>query len=398
MGKQARKLVETRAELKRLKQFAREIKSIKLFRAARFALQLDNKRGALKVNPGEIVQIALFIETHLPKFIEKGDYYLKQSSTGLPRKLEYDPESGKTFILLDGVKGSFIGAGCRKRVVRSILYDYLHPQIVARGEQKLNSRELRVSKILKGGRGLFKTRALTQHSENGQEFATIYSDIINPGSFKTIAEERITFSLREKMKIAEGILRGLTTMHRRNVVHRDLGLGNYLVSITKTKSGKKVVKGVLSDFGSSMEISRAHNVIPQANTSYTAPEGLFFQKMAGSDYFSTDVFAAGCAFYNLFYGHMPAWTKKRYLRRTSTPMEQNYKELIEKIDLITKARREELMQKKQQNLISPGDAFELLILKMLHPDHTKRGTSTELLHEMQGILKMPRRQNVKKII
>jgi serine/threonine protein kinase len=388
MGKLAREAVHNREQLKKLKTFARNVKSTKLFRAARFALLIDAKKENLQLNPGELVQIVLFIESKLPKLIAKGEKFFQPAETGLKRALEYDPQTGKTFILLDGVKGSYIGEGCRKTVTKAILYNYEKPQIVARGVQMLNARELRVSKILQGGAGLFKTRALTQRTEQGKELATIYSTIYNPGSFKTITEKGISFTLREKMKIVQGILIGLDTMHKRKVVHRDLGLGNYLISITKTQSGKRKVSAVISDFGSSMEITRASRVIPQANTIYTAPEGLFFQNMLGADYYSTDIFAAGCAFYNLFYGEMPAWTNRRYLRITSKPVEQNYKELIEKIDSQTKVRRDVLGRKKVNGLLTRDEEFEYLILRMVHPDHTKRGSASHLKIEMQRILNL----------
>jgi serine/threonine protein kinase len=183
------------------------------------------------------------------------------------------------------------------------------------------------------------------------------------------------------MKVALDLLTGLSTMHKKGIVHRDLGDGNYLINIPHGKPSKRNIVACIADFGRADYAKNvAHNLV-QARTTYTPPEGLYLKKMNSNDYFKSDVFALGIAFYRLFYGKLAPWQDTHYVTDTHHSLHHRYKELKARVKKGTKARRTYLANKT----CSPKQEFEYLILRMLHTNPEKRGTATQLQKKMKKI-------------
>lgn len=372
-------------QVAQLRKLGIKLKATKLLRAIRFTLGFELIKGTLQTKPGDLLQIALFMENNLSHYIKKGTHYLPVSATDLAYPIEYDPVTKGRFIILNNVQRALIGIGCRKKVFKCIFYSTNRPELLARAEQSLiKIREWRISQNLMGVRGLFATRALTQHSENGVNYSTIYSEIYRPGALKIIMKREVGLTVREKMKIAVDILVGLDSLHRRHIVHRDLGIENYFVNMSAGKPDVRTIKAVIADFGHAMTTKRAVHVPAQAYVYNVAPEGLYYTTMSGAQYYRTDVFALGSALYRLFYGVAAPWQKKNYLD-TSHSVDDNYREFIAKINQVILPKHGILTKKKAATKLTAIESFELLILQMVHSDPAKRGTASELKKRMQRI-------------
>lgn len=387
LGTILRENVITLTQVEELASRSKELKIPKLFRAARFVLSFEFIKGNLETKIGDLLQAALFIEHKLPDYMRKNRYYLPPSTTGLAYAIECDPKTGKKFILLNGIPGSYLGRGCKKVVLKCILYSDLQPEILARAEQpNLGKKEWRITQLFQGSKGLFITRALTRYTVKGIRYAAVYSQIYNRGAIYNIFDKCHEFSDREKMKMALNILTGLAALHKKNIVHRDLGIGNYLVDIGQAENPKKrKITAVISDLGRASEVAEVRGVFPQGNSLFVAPEGLFYDKMKGKEYFKTDVFAVGAMFYRIFYEKKAPWQKKRYLRDSLKKRKETYRQFLAEINADTQPRRLALLQKKTVRPLTPKEAFESLILKMVHSNPEKRGSASDLKEEMLRI-------------
>ena len=337
----------------------------------------------------EFFKIILFIETKLPNFIAQKRYYLPQKETGLLCPLEYDPDTHSTFIHLQVL----VGQGAAKKVTKSILYDVRNPKLVARLVQKENeqtSLEAHTLKRLKGSRGVLQLVAQTKHRENGIAYTTFFTHYFFPGSLATVLNDRsYRFSLKEKMKIAFDILKGLETVERMGIIHRDLKKENYLIEIAqgkkRGKKSKRRIQVVIADFGHSTSVHNIRGQKPQLSSLYSAPEGICFYKLQGSEYYKTDLFAAGCVLSRLFYEKKPLWQVVQ--ERNKVPEEIRKKRVLEVLETETCKRRQVLELKASKGLkMSTKEQLELLILLMVHPDPGKRSNAKSLRKKLESIL------------
>jgi serine/threonine protein kinase len=388
LGKFLKKSVRTENNLKTIQKLALKYRAGRLLYATRFALATHQKKQNMSLKPGDLLQIGLFIETKAPYYVKKGRYYLKKEVTHLSHTIEYDPLTQNYFILLDKVKGAHLGQGAAKKVTKSVRYSRKQPEIIARAEQHYRMvRELNLMRILNGAPGLFVTRAFTSHIEKNKVHSTVYSDLYNPGSLESAFDQGYRFSLKDKLKIAIGLVRGLGSLRERNIIHRDLRAANCFINISPSKiRGAKNVTAVIADFGCSKVVTEANHIIANANRINTAPEGLILSKMQGQKYFGTDLFAIGCVLYRLNYGECPPWRLKEYFDFDERTAEEKSRFLAEKIteNLNTKYAR---LDKKDPKTLTQRQQFEYVILRMLDPDPEKRGTPQELHHDLIKIYK-----------
>ncbi len=348
-----------------------------------------SRRPLLSKN--EFLKTVLFIEEKLANFIEQKKYYLRQSETGLLCPIEYDPITRSIFIHLPIV----VGQGADKKVTKSILYDARRPKIVARLVQKESeqtSLEVRTLKRLKGSRGVLQLVAQTKHSENGVAYVTFFTHYYSAGSLAAVINDcSYRFSLKEKMKIALDILKGLEMIEKRGIIHRDLKKENYLIEVVqdrKRKEGKTVkrrIQVVIADFGNALSVHSVQGQKPQLSSSYSAPEGIFFDKLRGSEYYKTDLFAAGCVLYRLFYERKPFWQLVGEKNKASGVARK--KRVIELLEAESCKRRKALELKAAKNLkLTIKEQLELLILIMVHPEPALRSNAKSLRKKLVSIL------------
>lgn len=376
--------VHSHTDLKKLQKIARQEHSQSLSNAVKATNSFKKIRGGLGISSGVFLQTALFMETSLKHHVAHKNYYIQKRKTGLYRTLEYDPHNKKTFVILDGFKSAFLGQGAKKTAYKSIQYINTKSQVVARAQQESKmDRELKITKHLRHAPGIVELKGTGRHKKHGKKYTTIYSKLYTTGTVKTLFKKKIHLSLYEKVKIAFHMLQGLESMHKRCIVHRDLSAKNFFITIPHGKPGRRNIKAVLADFGWSQYIKNMFHKKAQANMKNTAPEGIFFNKMKGSQYFATDVYAVGLVLYRLIYKQRPSWQDISI----SSSRVSHYKHLCAAINKKTHSRRNSLAHKKIHSTLTNKERFEYIIHRMIHIRPWVRPSASKLCRELQSLLK-----------
>ncbi len=384
LGKRIKQQLGKRITLHELKLIAKKQKSKPLVNAI-LATEKIARYKSLPVKRAKILQTSLYIETALKKHAKQHRYYLSKARTHLPYTLEHDPQTKASFIVVKDKK-AFIGEGAFKKVYKAICYDPKSPKIVARAEEKTKSpKEHILTKKLHDSPGIYKTVGFGKHKRHNKQYHTIYSKLYRPGSLHDTLERKKKFSMYEKMKAASEILEGLAAMHAKGIVHRDLGARNYLIEIPKGKPGKRNVRAAISDLGRATYAKDAAGTKVQGNTKYTSPEAIYRKRMKGKDYYKSDIFAVGCVLYWLYHNKMPSWLDRSYIKDVSGSTSHRSHKLRWRVGHATKERRRALLGKGSRK--TAKERFELLILRMLHTNPDKRGSSQELSRKMKAIFR-----------
>lgn len=365
-----RRNIKQTITISELKALAKEENAKDLLKAI-YATR-NTKLKNLGISKAEYMSLMHFIKTVTN---DKKTRYTRQE-TGLSHTIEYDRRTKKYFIVLQG-NGVYIDRGMKKTVAKALCYQKNGSLVVARAEQTLEmDQELAITKRFGGKPGLFKTLGICHHKNSDKQYHTIYSELYQPGSLQAIFKNDYKLTVNEKIGIAEDIAKGLNTLHKAGVVHRDLGIKNYLINITKGKPGKRHIEACIADFGRAQKASK---VLPdprvQGNTTYMAPEGHFYEKLTKKSYPKLDVFALGCVFYRLVYDKKAEWQTTNYVMQDPRPVFIRYKEHKARVIAATAQRRAELAKQKNR---TPVAEFEYLVLRMLHTNPDKRPTAKQV--------------------
>jgi serine/threonine protein kinase len=335
-------------------------------------------QNCTELHLGEILEAALFLETEHEHLLLNKTYFLPKQATDLAYDIEYDPETGYRYIHLD----TLIGKGKKKRVSKALLLTPTHAEIVACAvSARPMKRELQITKNLQGASGIFKIYGCTQRQENGHTVTAVFSKLYNRGSLRHVFDAQCTFTIEEKLGMATSIIQGIEELHRRHLVHRDLGSRNYLVDISEAPKGSRRVTLDIADLGRTCPIRKVDGSKISGNKSYTCPEGIFRDRMKGSDYFAADIYAIGCVLYQLYYDKNPEWRDAKYVKGSGSA-DERYRDLVTNIEKYTGERRTLLAQKSEPSL---EEKFEYLILTMVDPDPTKRRTAGELRQQFEEL-------------
>ncbi|MBS0655243.1 MAG: protein kinase family protein, partial [Verrucomicrobia bacterium] len=256
-------------------------------------------QGDLGLKEKELYKIALYINTKMKGKIKEGNNYLRKKETGLARTIEYDPKSKRTFIHLKIP----LGTGVHKIVEKSLMYDPKRPQFVATTSTTEEcANEVAVHKKVRNMKGLVHTYAVTKHvKEKSQKTVTsMMLELYNAKSLRHYQYSRGELTPTEELTIARDLLYGLENMHSKNLVHRDLHSGNYLVNRTKEN-----VSAALIDFG------RAKSVKEAAKTpTFTPAKRLnppeMFRKTKSLKHKALDIYALGIELFHLHFGTEPS--------------------------------------------------------------------------------------------
>lgn len=370
--------LDQHVSLDELQQIAEECNNQSLIYAIKTTKKVKERIAFVSVR--DFLQAALFIETRLQDYIEQEQYYLPKDTTGLSYALEYDPTTRAHFIILEG-KEAELGSGKMKVVTKAIYYTHKNPKLVARAEQTSPmDKELEITKLTANFPGMFETLGFGSHYEGNTLHTTIYSKLYNPGSLEVMYESGQRLSLYEQVKVALNIVKGLEALHKAGIVHRDLGARNYLVHIPSGKKGRRDVVGCIADLGRADYIENVAHSKVQGNTTYTAPEGIFLDKMTGESYYKSDVFAVGCVFYRLIHGRKGMWQNPHHVKDTFIPAKERYKMKVQLLEIATKSRRDMLKRKANR---SNEEEFEYVVLGMLeaHPEKRESARSARIKME-----------------
>ncbi len=381
----AKRLKRNQVALKDVKAIAKKHHATAVINAVDATRKIAKYHKNLPVKRHRVLETALYIETEFQKAIKKHKYYRSKHKTGLPYTVEHDPSRKSTFIAIQDKK-TYIGRGAFKKVYKAIHYNHEHPKVVARAEEKAKGvNEHALTKKVHGMPGVYETVGFGKHKAHGYTYHTTYSKLYRPGSLHDVLEKKTRLTLYEKMKVARDILQGLSSIHSKGIVHKDLGARNYLVEIPKKRRGFRNVRACIADLGCADYARKSAKTKVVGNTKYTPPEGLYLDKMRPNDYYKSDIYTTGCVLYWLFYGKKPSWIEKSYVNDVSGSLDARYKELSSRIENATKKRRNTLIKKGSKK--SPKERFEQLILQMLEVNPNKRGTAKANLEKMERICK-----------
>ncbi|MDB6081730.1 MAG: hypothetical protein JWO53_1002 [Chlamydiia bacterium] len=383
----------TKQTLQKLSEAAAEQQWLKVLKAIEATTTFLNSKesNAQRIQFGlkrsDFLRIALFVEMDLTKHTHKGEKFLEKSATGLPCALEYDSKTKRVFIILDGYKNIYVGQGSNKIVTKAIFYKREGSEIIARAVQtKSRENEIRITTDLIDAPGIFHILACTNFKKGNDTYRVIYSKLYTSGTLHSVFHRNPKFTLLEKAKIALDILQGLEQLHKRKITHRDVAPRNCFVSMQVDERGIRTIKAVIADLGRSDyiwgPINKAKKV--QGHTTYNPPEAIFRNKIHKEEYLQTDIFAAGCIFYQLLHETLASWQKKEYFYGHHSRNFQ-YLTYVAHLNKKNRWRKAELQKKKASRKISETEAFEYLILKMVDPDPTKRGKAGNLREEMQHV-------------
>jgi serine/threonine protein kinase len=324
----------------------------------------------------ELEILSQFINEKLPQYIEQGTHYLKKEISGLPRTIEYDPATNRIFIHLKRHGIQKLGSGGFKTVTKSILYDQRSPIIVANCVTSSREElEAELFRKLKGKPGIPKIYAVTAHTQvNGRKRLSILMKLYRPGSLNRVfSSHKYRFSLKEKVRIALGIAKGLETLHRHNFVHRDVKPGNVLISIPHGRKSR-VVDAVITDFGSVYDKNERDDTPSLAHATYifTPPEGLAPRGIDMKKLKTLDYYPLGCTLYELFYGRFPPWLRSnkvallaKKIRREFPDKEDRYKGVLLLHNNIAKYIGGKLKKLEATKRLSAKKDFERVILRLL---------------------------------
>lgn len=386
LGHYLRLEVRTKRGLKRLSKLSKNIHDSKFQNAVRFASEIDSKKKNLRIYPGELVEIALFIQTKFLGHIKEKEYYVAKEKTGCRFAVEFDPKTKKSFIVLEGVRRTLLGRGGSKVATKAIFFDLRKPEFVVRLLQtKPHEKEYGFFRKLKGAKGIMKTKAFTLRKEGDTTYFTIYADLYSPGALGRALKNKRDFCLKDKINIALGLTRGLSSLHKQHIIHRDLKANNCLINIEKTKRGKKELTAVLSDFGAGRRAIDCVGDLSNIIRSNTAPEGIFHKDLKKKDYYGTDVFAMGNVLYYVYYKTLPPWKKRSNYTRHPEDFQDRYDHLVKELNDQTGLRRKKLALRIRKKTATNKDRLEYQILKMVHPDPLKRGPAKKHARAFQRI-------------
>lgn len=328
----------------------------------------------LHISKKQILKISRYIENEAQARIQNKEFYLRRTSTGLSRTIEYDPAIATFFIHLKRKNHlPALGAGKSKIATLSILYSSEKPKLVAtvifrNPTDEIVAKELQTLQALSGAKNIVGLISHTTHPGKGtgriqQQFIF---DLYNRGSLQKlrrnpIVSKRLSESVRYQVMIAKDLLKGVRNLHVRNLCHNDIHAGNCLINETKMTNGRSRYSAALTDF-------EKLDVIDQ-NTQ--------FSKIR-------DLYMLGCTLYEVFHNlqhySIPQW---KVPFPTNFPKSQENPDSFVLGETETTPRLRELEKKGIDHSITQREKYEKLILQLMNPTANK--TADHYINEISAL-------------
>ncbi|MCE5293834.1 MAG: protein kinase, partial [Chlamydiales bacterium] len=303
LGYIAKAAIEDGITINQILEVAQKTNQMPFLRAVVATQNMRTLPGKMGINKNELFRIALFVETDFEKMRhDLGTNYLSRRRTGLERTLEYFPETNMIFIHLKKHGVDEVGRGVKKVVTKSILYDVENPQLAARCASSYQMRnEMAALQHMQGSSGIVKLYACSEGvAKDGSPIYYMMCKLYEGGALSKAFKNKYKFSYKQKLNMTHDLLEGLHALHSKGLIHRDLTARNILLENTKKGSRKnRDIRAVIADFGRIKHVDSANGIKVQFNSSYLPPEGIIAEKLAGEDYYATDLFALGCILHRL---------------------------------------------------------------------------------------------------
>lgn len=173
---------------------------------------------------------------------------------------------------------------------------------------------------------------------------------------ETLIDQKTKLELQDSLRYLEQILSALSFAHDQRVIHRDIRPSNIMID---QKNNVKI-----TDFGTSILLKdRQYATTRIGSPPYMAPE-----QFEGKAVFASDIYSAGCLFYEMLTGFPPIVL--------ANPME------------IYKRAKEGQFEDLKLKEPSVSDALNAVIKKMLNPDLKHRyGSVQEVVGDMDLALR-----------
>ncbi len=258
----------------------------------------------LKCSPSEALSIVVYIEKNRKRLGQTDREPLLRETTGLVRTIQFD-RNGKVWIYQNRANqdDKIFGAGEFKRVTGAIDYDQVGEKFarpVGKGKSKdgkdiraVSDNELHFLSLFGDhtegvvetiSTRIYKGKSGTKWSAIQKYYETdLHSELM-----------RNTLSHEERMKIARDLCVGMSNIHERQVVHRDIKPPNIL--FTRSKG---MVKAVFADFGLACYNNQIHSWA--GSPFYSAPEYLNAANYSGITN-KVDIYSLGKTLEALFMG------------------------------------------------------------------------------------------------
>jgi hypothetical protein len=233
-------------------------------------------------------------------------------------------------------------------------------------------RETDILLLLQGQPGILQVKEkLTFLKENNFDlfvFEELYSDKTLSSHLTQVISENHQFTLKQKMGYAHDLLKGLSAIHEKQIIHHDIKPDNIFFSLRKSEKETAVIADFsLACFNFETLFKDAARVVP----TWTAPEYADvllrvdpkpeeFHQAATS---KMDVWALGLVLYCLFHHVFPAWDQL--------------------------SSREEVLNaiiKLQPGWFNQTPPIQPVLEKMLEPDPSQRCTAQEALTLFEHIM------------
>ena len=395
LGKIIAKNLGSTITLEELQSIATETKCSPLQQAIKGAIAIYRLQKMDEIPLGLWIQEALFIETKVNKERSKNKHLFPRKKTKLPFTIEYDQKSKYTFIHLLNNHTGFIGSGCHKIVLRSVIYKRGNSEVVARCimQSPTLSNEVAYMKKFHRARGLLEVKAVILRKDWGKKRQhDIFLKLYNEGalySFLRIDTSKY-LSSQNRYHIAHDIMQGISRIHKAGFVHRDLHLGNYFI-YRKPGASIDQLHAVVGDYGKMLSLKDCKGRMPQIPRNFQAPEALVFGKLKKIQYQPCDIYAMGCVFYWLEFSRRPPWfgTGSEIPHAGSMPTKQLIRRKRQIVHEIHKTQQLELHPIREKiekhETLTASEKFKLLLFSMLHPAAKKRPSAQSVKNQLKEL-------------
>jgi hypothetical protein len=361
--------------LQKLAPLVQQSNDAHLSKALLAAQEVSDTRFGL--SHSKLFALALYFETEGAALQENGSDIVK--AKGIPWDLEYSDKSQNWYVHLDRE----IARGHNKILKKAIMYRQGHFEPIACATQAESMKGEKEFYVRYAHRtGFMRVYDVVKSAGETRVFCKLY----NQGSLKSVIQSNLHFTLQEKEEMARQILTALATLQHDGFIHRDLKADNLLVNITIREDRTRNIEVVLTDFGHGLPAKKCVGIDAQWNPKYNCPDSIMFKDMQPSDYFKTDLFAAGYCMYQIFYGHGGKWVDKELVTNEMMPAKIRAQMFSKRLKYYTNDRRNELWKKYMNKTITEEEEFEYLILTTIHADPNKRMHARSLLSWLNEII------------
>lgn len=330
---------------------------------------LKIQKSTALISSEDLTKICAFLEKNKPQLMiqsEVSEPYLllKKSETKLNYLIRMR-KGKKIEIFLDNFHPFFLDGN--RFILRAVNYEKARLELIAlsvvkNAEMKeflLNERKY--LRHFQNKVGIINTYDSFDYPFGNEERFENVQEWLNMGPL--ISSRSNIFSDKDKIKVGQNLLEGLSLLHDENLVHRNIRSGTVLVS-----KWNNIANGVLADFRVTSPVSKVTSFIglPQ----YYSPEiisGLIKREKVPLDKYAKgcDVWQMGCMFCLLFLDLQVPWMSllERY------PHQAPY----------TKEVFEETVKLMKTFLPAQKSPIGKLIENMMNPDPEKRLTAKAAL-------------------